>query len=152
MEGSWKSHWISFLDFCMNHELCFHLSYLLFEVEYIIKYIYDFDKHNSGARFTNRNHRNSNSMEISFYSHLESNTVIATKFCTWHDSCAVMACAKICRDLMASNGITARRSFHRIWIAGKKSLVKWAPGLILCLHPANERWCYFVATSFIGWT
>ena len=29
---------------------------------------------------------------------------------------------------MASNGITARRIFHRIWIAGKKSLVKRAPG------------------------
>ena len=28
-------------------------------------------------------HRNSNSMEISFHSHLDSNTVIATKFCTW---------------------------------------------------------------------
>ena len=29
---------------------------------------------------------------------------------------------------MAGNGITARQSFHRIWIAGKKSFVKWAPG------------------------
>ena len=72
-------------------------------------------------------HRNSNSMEISFHSHLDSNTVIATKFCTWHDSCAVVACAKLCCDLMASNGIMARRSFHRIWIAGKKTLVKRAP-------------------------
>ena len=53
--------------------------------------------------------------------------MITTKFCTWHDSCSVMACAKICCDLMASNGITARRSFHRIWIAGKKSLVTRAP-------------------------
>ena len=60
-------------------------------------------------------------MEILFHSHLDSNTVIATKFCTWHDSCAVMACAKICCDLMSGNGITARPSFYRIWIAGKKS-------------------------------
>ena len=29
---------------------------------------------------------------------------------------------------MTDDGITARRSFHRIWIAGKKSLVKRAPG------------------------
>ena len=29
---------------------------------------------------------------------------------------------------MASNGVMARRSFHRIWIAGKKPLVKRAPG------------------------
>ena len=70
-------------------------------------------------------------MEISFHTHLNSNTVITTKFCTWHDSCAVVACAKICCDLMASNRITARRSLHRICIAGKKSLVKRAPGQIL---------------------
>ena len=72
-------------------------------------------------------HRNSNSTEISFHSHLDSNSVIATKFCTWHDSCAVVAFAKMCCDLMASNGITARRRFHRIWFAGKKSLVTRAP-------------------------
>ena len=41
----------------------------------------------------------------------------------------VVACAKICCDLMASNRITARRNFRRIWIAGKKWLVKRAPGL-----------------------
>ena len=66
-------------------------------------------------------------MEISFHSHLDPNTVIATKFFTWHDSCAVVVCANICCDLIASSGITARRSFHRIWIAGKKTLVKRAP-------------------------
>ena len=67
-------------------------------------------------------------MEISFHSHFDSNTVIATKFCTWHDSCAVVACAKNCCDLMASNGVMTRRNFHRIWVAGKKTLVKRAPG------------------------
>ena len=64
-------------------------------------------------------HRISNSMEISFHSHLDSVRTIATKFCTCHGSCAVVACAKVCCDLMTSNGITARRSFHRIWIARK---------------------------------
>ena len=88
-------------------------------------------------------------MEISFHSHFESNRVIATKFCTWHDSCAVVACAKICRDLMASNGTTARRSFHRIWITGKKPLVKRAPEytsfLNKCEHfPALTCVCDFV--------
>ena len=29
--------------------------------------------------------------------------VIATWFCTWHDSCAAVACAKICSDLITSN-------------------------------------------------
>ena len=51
-----------------------------------------------------------------------------TKFCTWHDTCAVLACAKFFYHLMASNGVMARRSFHRIWMAGKKTLVKRAPG------------------------
>ena len=89
-------------------------------------------------------------MEISFHSHLNSNTVIATKFCTWHDSCAVVACAKICCDLMASNGITARRNFHRIWIAGKKSLVKRAPGPILQM--IYELITHFVAIYlYITW-
>ena len=67
-------------------------------------------------------------MDISFHSHLDSNAVITTKFCTWHDSCAVVTCAKNCCDLMTSNRVMARRSFHRIWIAGKKPLVKQAPG------------------------
>ena len=31
---------------------------------------------------------------------------------------------------MAINGITARRSFHQIWILGKFFLVKQAPGLV----------------------
>ena len=39
--------------------------------------------------------RNSNSMEISFHTHLDFNIVVATKFCTWHNSCAVVACAKM---------------------------------------------------------
>ena len=36
----------------------------------------------------------SNSMEVTFYSRLDCNIVIATKFCTWHDSCSVVASAK----------------------------------------------------------
>ena len=81
-------------------------------------------------------------MEISFHSHLNFNTVIATKFCT-----AVVACSKICCDLMASNGIMTRRSFHLIWIASKKPLVKRAPGLI-CL----VKWIFeLVFPNKINW-
>ena len=65
-------------------------------------------------------------MEISICSHLDSNTVIAAKLCAWHDSCAVVACAKICWDLMPNNRITARQTFE---FRAKKILVKWAPGL-----------------------
>ena len=47
-----------------------------------------------------------------------------------HNSCAVVACAKICCDLMANNRITARQMFHWIWILGKKLSVKRAPELV----------------------
>ena len=88
-------------------------------------------------------------MEITFRSHLDSNKVIATKFCTWHDSCAVVACAKVCCDLMASNGITARRSFHRIWITGKKPLVKRALDCIIIAHVRAARILLYLDSEYI---
>ena len=60
---------------------------------------------------------------ISFYSHFDSNTMIVRKFCTWHDSCAVVAWAKKCCDPMASHW---RRSFSQIWITGKQPWLIWA--------------------------
>ena len=45
-----------------------------------------------GAYFRNDFfHCNSNSTEISFCSHLSSKEVMTMKFCTWHNSCAVIA-------------------------------------------------------------
>ena len=41
------------------------------------------------------------------------------QFCTSHDRCAVMACAKIYCDLMVRKWITTRQSFHRTWITSK---------------------------------
>ena len=71
-------------------------------------------------------------MAISFHSHHDFDNVIPTKFCACGDSCAVVACAKNCCDLMASNGIMARRNLLRIWIADNDSLVKRAP--VPCLY------------------
>ena len=59
-------------------------------------------------------HRNSNSSEITFGYHLNSNKLIAAKCCTWHESCAVQ---------MSSNWITVRLSFHWIWIARKLYMI-----------------------------
>ena len=66
-------------------------------------------------------------MEISFCSHPNTKKVIATIFGTWHDSWAVVACAKFCRDIIISYWIRAKWNFHRIWIVMEKSLVKWVP-------------------------
>ena len=50
-----------------------------------------------------------------------------------HDTTALLSwhVHKICCNLMTSNGITARRIFHRISIVGKKSLLKWAPECVV---------------------
>ena len=68
-------------------------------------------------------------MEISFCSHPNTNKVIATIFGTWHDSWAVVACAKCCCDMIISSWIRAKWNFHHIWIVMEKSLVKWVPDL-----------------------
>ena len=67
-------------------------------------------------------------MEISFCSHPSTNKVIATKFGTWHDSWAFVACAKFCCDMINCNWIRTAWIFDRIWIVMEKSLVKWVPG------------------------
>ena len=64
-------------------------------------------------------------MKTSFCSHSYSDNVITVKFCACHDSCAVMACAKICSDTVAVNGIAVKWNFHHIWIMMEKALVKW---------------------------
>ena len=69
---------------------------------------------------------NSNSLVVLFYSHPNSNEIITPRFCTWHDSCAVMTCAKFWSDLITNNLVTAKQIFHRIWILSEKLLRKWS--------------------------
>ena len=93
-------------------------------------------------------------MEISFCSHPNTNKVIATIFGTWHDSWAVVACAKFCCDMVISNWIRAKWNFHRIWIVMEKSLVKWAPdvngsGIIIRINLDEVLWCYVGVTRDI---
>ena len=55
--------------------------------------------------------------------------MITAKFCTCHDSCAVMACAKLCSDLTARNGVTANKlSIQPQLRLNGFFLVKWTPG------------------------
>ena len=67
-------------------------------------------------------------MEILFYPHPNSDKVIAAKFCSWPDSSAVEACAKLFCHMISSNWVTAKRIFYRIWSLMETSLVKWFPG------------------------
>ena len=65
--------------------------------------------------------------KFTIYSVFDSDTAITTKFCTWHDSCAVLACGKICCELVANYRITGKWSFHRIWILSKKIVSEMSP-------------------------
>ena len=58
-------------------------------------------------------------------------------FCTWHDSCAVIACAKFHSDIIPYNGVTVKLIFHRIRIMMEKLFVKWALGY---LSAAGFKW------------
>ena len=59
--------------------------------------------------------RNSNSMETWLCSHSNSDIMMATNFCTSHDSRAVVACAKFCSGLVANNGLIITQIFHLIF-------------------------------------
>ena len=92
----------------------------------------------SWSHFTKKQlfHCNSNLMEISFCSHPSCSNVIAMKFCTWHNSYAVVACAKFHSDfiyMIPYHGVTLKR----------KSFMEWAPGLnvLNCLtFPSETGW------------
>ena len=73
-------------------------------------------------------------MEISFCSYFDSNKVIATKVCTWHDSCTVVSCAKVCCDLMACSWIIEKQYFYWGWNTSKRLLVKWPLGPYVFTH------------------
>ena len=60
--------------------------------------------------------RISNLMEISFCYHSDCNEEIAMKFCTWHDSCSVVAYTKFGSDIIPNNGVTPEEIFRRILI------------------------------------
>ena len=74
-----------------------------------------------GAHFTDFFLRNSNSMEIPFFSH--PSNVITMKICEWHDRWYVKNVVAIWYTR-----VTVKLIFHRIWITIEKSFVKWAPG------------------------
>ena len=83
--------------------------------------------------------------ELAFCSHLNSNRVIATKFCVWHDSYAVVACTKICYDQIACYWITAKGIFPSNLNCEENSLVKRVPGA----HDTNDSHRHWI---HIWWT
>ena len=72
----------------------------------------------TGAHFTS-----DLTLDIPFCYHPNCSEVSDMKFCTWHDSCAVTACAKLGSDMMTYNGVTLKTIFHRIRIWMEKLFV-----------------------------
>ena len=63
------------------------------------------------------------------HSHRCCSKVVATTFCTWHDSKAVVPFVKFRSDVITYSGVTHKPIFHRIWITMEEPFVKWAPRL-----------------------
>ena len=62
--------------------------------------------------------------KFNFTFNSNSDEVINTQFCTWHDSCTAMACASICITMSTTNEIAARWIFKTIWIVMKNMVSK----------------------------
>ena len=54
--------------------------------------------------------------------------MITTPFCTCHDSCSVMACAKWCCDVITRNGVMVKKIFMEFDLWWQKLIVKWLHG------------------------
>ena len=97
-------------------------------------------------------HSNSNSMEILFNSYHDCLPVIATKFCTRHDSCRDM-----CKNLLRSDGQQRNHSRAKFpsnfQIAGKTSLVKRAHCLISnsTLYVAHWKLSLYIRTCVFAY-
>ena len=66
-------------------------------------------------------------MEISPCHNSVADHQIATKFCTCHDSTAVVPCTKLCSNHCIRIEVRVKRNSHRVWIAMEKPLVKRGP-------------------------
>ena len=73
-------------------------------------------------------------MEILFSSHPRCSEEITMKFCTLHDSCTVVACAKFWSDMIPCNGVIQKLIFHLTWITMEKLFMKWALDPLSCWH------------------
>ena len=82
-------------------------------------------------------HCYSNSGKILFCSHLNSNNLITTKMCIWHNSLVVVACAQFCSDVITQNGITATLIVHW-WIVVENH--EWNGQLVYTVLPGQQNW------------
>ena len=56
-------------------------------------------------------HHNLNSMKLSSLSYPSYSWVIAMKFCTWHDTCGIVAYTIFCNSMIPLKGVTLKTNF-----------------------------------------
>ena len=71
---------------------------------------------------------------------------IATTFCTFQDSTAVVPCAQFHSDNFTATWMRARWYFPQIWM--KESFIEWAPGF-RCDTRRFSVWC--ISTRMVWW-
>ena len=75
---------------------------------------------------------------ISFCFDLNSNITITAKFCTWHDSRAVITCGKICSNRVTRNGIVAKLIYQLHLNTNGTASLQWVPDESMC-HNINKN-------------
>ena len=79
-------------------------------------------------------------METSPWCYSAAGHHIATIFCTWHDSRAVVPRTKFCSDHRIRIEMRVKQNSPRIWIAMEKPLVKRGP-VSYSVSSCNMNWC-----------
>ena len=72
---------------------------------------------------------------------------IGKKFCTWHGSCAVVACVKFLSDIIISNWVAWKTKFHRIWINVRCKNHSWNGPVVLITGLASSTVPYGPVSS-----
>ena len=65
-------------------------------------------------------------LSLKFMDHLFTMVKVFTiKFCTWHDSCAIMSCAKMCMGVLTRKWV--KDNFHTKFIYSRKNICETGP-------------------------
>ena len=88
----------------------------------------------------------------SFHPHTNFNNMTTINVCTWHDSSAVVPCAKICSGSMTITIITSKLILCSIWVLHEKLLVRWPPGGPCIYSKHCSQWCTYGASGENLWT
>ena len=83
-------------------------------------------------------HRNSKSMEISFYCFPSCSVIITLEFSTWHNSCSVVVCAEFYSDTISYNGAALKQNFMEFELWWKNR--SWNGSLVISALINTYRW------------